>query len=140
ESRRGAFLLGKHIMGLNQGQEAAAEGFFNFLFDKEQDELIISGAGGVGKTYLMGHLIDEVMPRYHETCSLLGIDPIYHAVEMTATTNKAAEVLEKATGRPTGTIHSFLRLRVIENYSTGVSRLEKTPNWIRSEERRVGKA
>lgn len=113
---------------LNQGQQAAADGFFSFLFSAE-NELIISGPGGVGKTFLMGHLIDQVMPRYHESCRILGIDPIYRTVQMTATTNKAAEVLGQATGRPTKTIHSFLNLRIQEDYSTGVSKLIKTPNW-----------
>ena len=113
---------------LNQGQQAAAEGFFNFLFS-EANELVISGPGGVGKTYLMGHLIDEIMPHYHESCRLLGIDPIYHQVAMTATTNKAAEVLGHATSRPTKTIHSFLGLRVTEDYKTGVNKLVKSPNW-----------
>lgn len=114
---------------LNQGQEAASEGFFNFLFS-ENNELIISGPGGVGKTFLMGHLIDEIMPKYHQSCKLLGIDPIYNQVMMTATTNKAAEVLGKATKRPTKTIHSFLNLRVTEDYDTGVTRLAKTKNWM----------
>jgi exodeoxyribonuclease V len=113
---------------LNQGQQAAADGFFNFLFSKD-NELIISGPGGVGKTFLMGHLIDQVMPRYHDSCRLLGIDPMYHSVMMTATTNKAAEVLGISTRRPTSTIHSFLNLLLKENYETGVSRLVRSPAW-----------
>jgi hypothetical protein len=113
---------------LNQDQETAAEGFFKYLFDKGT-ELIISGPGGVGKTFLMGHLIDTIMPRYHETCKLMGIDPIYHSVIMTATTNKAAEVLGQATNRPTQTIHSFLNLKVLDDYNTGRSKLIKTRNW-----------
>lgn len=116
------------ILSLNQGQQKAAEGFFDFLFSKDT-ELIISGPGGVGKTFLMGHLIDQVMPKYHETCRLLGIPPIYNRVMMTATTNKAAEVLGKATSRPTTTIHSFLNLRVMEDYETGISKLAKNKNW-----------
>lgn len=113
---------------LNQGQQAAADGFFNFLFSKD-NELIISGPGGVGKTFLMGHLIDQVMPRYHESCQLLGIRPDYHGVTMTATTNKAAEVLGKSTRRPTSTVHSFLNLLLKEDYSTGISRLVRSPGW-----------
>ncbi len=53
---------------LNQGQKAAAEAFFEFLFDQTQEGFIISGAAGVGKTYLMGYIIDETMNRYHEMC------------------------------------------------------------------------
>ena len=113
---------------LNQGQQAAADGFFEFLFG-DKKELIISGPGGVGKTFLMGHLIDEIMPRYFETCKLMGIPHQYHDVKMTATTNKAADVLGAATLRPADTIHSFLNLKVKDNFHTGRSTLLKTNAW-----------
>jgi hypothetical protein len=113
---------------LNQGQQAAADGFFNFLFS-DQKELIISGPGGVGKTFLMGHLIDEIMPQYEESCRLVGTDPIYTDVVMTATTNKAAEVLGRATGRPSQTTHSFFNLKVVDDYTTGRSNIVKTQSW-----------
>lgn len=115
-------------LALNDGQNAAADGFFQFLFDKTP-ELIISGPGGVGKTFLMGNLIDEIIPRYHTMCKLTGIDSQYNEVAMTSTTNKAAEVLSVATGRPTQTIHSFLGLKVKDNYKTGKSELVKTTSW-----------
>src|SRR5690606_33791538 len=49
-------------------------------------------------------------------------------VNMTAMTNKAAEVLSQATGRPTSTIHSHLGLKVIEDYETGAMKLQTTRN------------
>lgn len=113
---------------LNQGQQAAADGFFDFLFSADK-ELIISGPGGVGKSFLMGYLIDEIMPRYEKMCSLLNQPVKYRDVHMTATTNKAAEVLAQATGRPCDTVHSFLGLKVTDDFSTGVSKLSKTNNW-----------
>lgn len=113
---------------LNAGQQAAAEGFFEFLLGNGS-ELIISGPGGVGKTFLMGHLIDEVMPRYHEICRMMGIPTIYRDVVMTATTNKAAEVLGKATGRPTQTVHSFFNLVVKDDFATGRSSLTRSKSW-----------
>lgn len=91
--------------------------------------MIISGPGGVGKTYLMGYLIDLVMPEYFKTCKIMGIAPEYDSVVMTATTNKAAEVLGLSTKRPTETVHSFLNLKVQDDYSTGRSLLTKTNNW-----------
>lgn len=115
-------------LNLNEGQQAAADGFFQFLFDKGS-ELIISGPGGVGKTFLMGHMIDEIMPRYQKTCRMMGIKSEFDSVVMTATTNKAAEVLAHATNRPTQTIHSFMNLTVKDDYSTGKSRLEKKNSW-----------
>lgn len=113
---------------LNQGQEDAANAFFHFLFT-DQKEFIISGPGGVGKTFLMGHLIDTIMPRYYDTCTLMGLKPEYDQVQMTATTNKAAEALSLATGRPTKTIHSFLNLKVQDDYATGTSKLTRTGAW-----------
>lgn len=116
------------ITKLNFGQQAAADGFFKFLLGPEK-ELIISGPGGVGKTFLMGHLIDEIMPRYEETCILMGMEPKYTDLYMTATTNKAAEVLALATNRPTQTVHSFFNLKVKDDYKTGRSELTKTNRW-----------
>lgn len=113
---------------LNQGQQKAAEGFIQFLFSSDK-ELIISGGGGVGKTHLMGYLIDSVMVTYFDTCKIMGIEPLYNEVIMTATTNKAAEVLGIATKRPTMTIHSFLNLKVMDNHDTGKSKLTQTRSW-----------
>lgn len=113
---------------LNKGQEAAAEAFFSFLFTQEK-EMGIDGPGGVGKSFLMSHLIDVIMPRYFETCKLLGILPEYDEVVMLAMTNKAAEVLAESTKRHVSTLHSFLNLKVVENFSTGRSQITKTNNW-----------
>ena len=113
---------------LNQGQKHAADAFFTFLFGTEK-EFIISGPAGVGKTLLMGHIIDIIMPQYIETCKIMGIEPEYNEVVMTATTNKAAEVLGLSTGRPAETIHSFMNLKVQDDFSTGRSKLIKTSAW-----------
>lgn len=116
------------IGGLNQGQEAAAEAFFQFLFSDEK-EMGISGSGGVGKSHLVSNLIDEVLPRYHETCALMGLEPEYNDVEMTSLTNKASEVLSVFTGRHVSTIHSFMNLKIADDYSTGQSKITKTQAW-----------
>jgi len=113
---------------LNQGQKAAADSFFEFLLSEEK-EMIISGPGGSGKTYLMGYLIDTILPRYFDTCRMMSIEPLYESVHMTATTNKAAEQLSEATLRETQTIQSFLGLTVRNNYSTGATSLERTKKW-----------
>lgn len=113
---------------LNKGQLAAADGFFKFLLSEEK-EMIITGAGGYGKTFLMGYLIDKVIPKYHETCKLLDLPPVYNGVVMTAPTNQAANVLTLATGTRSQTIHSFLGLRVFEDFDTGKTKLSKTKSW-----------
>jgi exodeoxyribonuclease-5 len=113
---------------LNQGQQDAAEGFFKFLFGPDK-EMGITGPGGVGKTFLLGYMIDKIMPQYFETCKLMGVDPDFESVQMTSTTNKAAEVLSLDCGRPTSTVQSFLNLKVHDDYATGKSSLVKTRNW-----------
>ena len=114
---------------LNADQLAAAEGFFESLFDPNVKEMNISGPGGVGKTFTMAYMIDEIMPQYYKACEMMNIKPEYNEVVMTATTNKAAEVLAQATGRSTSTIHSHLGLTVKNNYSTGEADLIKSKQW-----------
>ena len=118
------------MSNLNQGQQDAAKAFFDFLLDDTQKFMVISGAGGTGKTFLMGHLIDSVIPDYHEVCELMGIKAKYYSVNMTATTNKAAEVLEQNTKRNCKTIHSLLGLTVIPDYKTGATKLIKRKDTI----------
>ncbi len=113
----------------NTEQQAALDGFFQFLFSEEK-EMGISGPGGTGKTWLMGKMIDKIIPEYHQSCKLMDLDPKYDSVDMTATTNKAAEVLSLEAKRPTSTVQSFLNLKVQEDYNTGQSKLTKTNNWV----------
>lgn len=114
----------------NEGQAKAIEDFFKFMLDPYAKRHILSGPGGVGKTFTMGEMIDTVIPRYMEMCQLLGVPIEYDNVVMTATTNKAVEALSKATGRPAKTIQSFLCLRPKENYQTGEMDLIRTPGWM----------
>lgn len=122
---------------LNQGQKAAADAFFEFLFNPNEKGFILSGPAGVGKTFWMGYIIDTIIPRYQESCKLIGIDPDYDSVTMTATTNKAAEVLEYATGRNTQTIHSFLNLTIYEDYESGKTRLNVNPRTWQVYEKKI---
>jgi hypothetical protein len=112
----------------NQGQSTAIDKFMGFLFEPSIG-FNISGPAGTGKTATMKHFIDKTIPAYQETCKLMGIKPEFDEVVMTATTNKAAEVLSGATKYPTQTIHSFLQLKVSEDYSSGQMRLSKTPGF-----------
>lgn len=114
---------------LNQGQEAVAKEFFDFLLDPNASEFNISGPGGTGKTFLMSHLIDDTMPAYMDTCSVMGAKPLYDEVVMTATTNKAAEVLARATGRPTSTYHSYQGLIVKNNHQDGSTSVQPSKSF-----------
>jgi len=114
---------------LNQGQQHAADKFMEFLFSDEK-EFIISGPAGVGKTYLMNYIIDNTMPRYQEMCGLMGVPVEFDGVVMTATTNKAADVLSQSVGRPTQTVHSFFNLYVRDDHSTGKANIQKNSRWM----------
>lgn len=113
---------------LNQGQEAAAQAVFQFLLSDDK-ETNISGPAGTGKTTLMHYVTRKVLPEYEQAAKLLGIDPIDFEVVLTATTNKATEVLTMVTGHPAQTIHSFMNLKVFDDYETGVSKIRETNSW-----------
>lgn len=113
---------------LTSDQKAGADEFFLFLHNEKRD-FVLSGGAGVGKTFLMGHIANDVMQKYHDSCKIMGTTPAYDTVSFTATTNKAAEVLELSLGKPVQTVHSFLGLKVKDNYKTGKSDIEKVKNW-----------
>ena len=114
---------------LNEGQTAAADALFRFLISKDK-EFSISGPAGTGKTTLMNHVVTHLLPSYEEDCKLLGIKPVNYEVALTATTNKATEVLAAATGKPAQTIHSFMNLKVKDNFKTGESEIVPTPAFV----------
>lgn len=113
---------------LNQDQDAAARAIFQFLLSDEK-ETNISGPAGTGKTTLMHYVTRKVLPEYEQASKLLGFDPIDFEVVLTATTNKATEVLTMVTGYPAQTIHSFMNLKVFDDYETGVSKIRETNAW-----------
>lgn len=114
-------------MKLNKCQQNAADMFLDFIMDPGTNEMVITGPPGRGKTFLVSHLLD-IIPEQTKLVEMLGgkgIESIY----VTATTNKAADVLSKQVSRETSTIHSFLGLRVKNDFSTGRTKLVKTNNY-----------
>lgn len=109
-------------------QQAGADAYFDFLFS-DAKTFVISGGAGVGKTFLMSKLCSDTMKEYQDACKLLGQTSVYDQLTFTATTNKAAEVLEQTLKLPVQTIHSFLGLKVQNDYKTGKTRLIKTNSW-----------
>lgn len=117
-------------MQLNQGQNDAAEAVFNFLMSDDK-EFIVSGPAGVGKTTLMKYIVTNIMKRYKDTCDILNVPHEIDGIHISATTNKAADVLELATGYPTSTIHQLMNLKVYNDYSSGKTKITKIPkNWM----------
>ncbi|MGV8863236.1 MAG: ATP-dependent DNA helicase [Pseudomonas sp.] len=107
---------------LTQDQQAAEAAFLAFMMSDEP-EMVISGPAGTGKTTLLRHLMaqqDNV-----KLANLVGSRPITEW-RLTATTNKAAEVLGTTSGTEASTIHSALGLKVINDFKTGKARVTKT--------------
>lgn len=111
-------------MDLNEGQKAAEKAVFQFLLSDDK-EFCLSGGPGRGKTFMMKHTMDSTMDEYLKGMQLLGEKPTITEMHITATTNKAAEVLEKVTGYPCTTIHSFLKIKVKNNFANGTTYCEK---------------
>lgn len=114
---------------LNQGQQAASDEIFRFLLSNEK-EMSISGPAGVGKTFLLQHLIGSLLPMYRDAAKLVGQPATIRDVALTATTNRAADHLSAALGSPAQTIHSFMNLKVYDDYETGKSKIQKTRNFM----------
>lgn len=108
---------------LTADQQNAVLKFSMFMLSSEK-EMVISGGAGVGKTTLLNHLMNSKDP--NKIYRLLDSAPPIREWRLTATTNKAAEVLQQATGRETRTIHSLLGLKVINDFDTGDTKIKRT--------------
>lgn len=110
---------------LSPGQSAAMDAFMAFLLDPEQPVFVLAGYAGTGKSTLVKYLLDAI-PGIMKTIHMVNPKFTNMAVEVTATTNKAADVLGQMTGYPVTTIHSFLGLSVQKDYTTGKTNLVDT--------------
>lgn len=99
---------------LTGGQEKALEAFIGFLTDPNEHVFVLSGYSGCGKSTLVRVLIDR-LPKIMRAARLINPKIKDFPIELTATTNKAAENLSQITGMTARTIHSVLGLRVSSN-------------------------
>lgn len=113
-------------MVLNQDQQNAITEILTFLVSDER-EYSLSGAAGTGKTFVMLYVINRLLDDYAVMCGLLNVPHRAFQIALTATTNKAAEVLTQTTGKLASTIHSFLGLKLIEDYDTGATSCKPDP-------------
>jgi len=105
-----------------EDQQEALDAFFGFMLSNDK-EYHLTGGAGVGKTFTLDLIMSEGMERYAKACKLLGVTQTIHGIALTATTNKAAEVLRRATGYPTQTIHSYMGFKVSEDFKTGETKI-----------------
>nr|DAX06398.1 MAG TPA: ATP dependent DNA helicase [Caudoviricetes sp.] len=114
-------------MQLTECQDKAAKTFLAFLVSPSK-HMCISGPPGVGKTHMLDHMID-MLPNTERICNIMGAEPLVD-IKLTATTNKAAEVLqERFPNRDVTTIHSCLGLTVRDDYRTGKTNTVKGKNF-----------
>ena len=107
---------------LTVDQQGAMDALYQFLCDPIETVFVLSGYSGCGKSTLVRTLID-CLPDFLKAARLIDPSQKDYVVELTATTNKAAENLSAITGSTAGTIHSFLGLRVQTDYKTNVTTL-----------------
>jgi hypothetical protein len=113
---------------LTSDQSAALDKFNEFLIDPIDRVFVLSGYSGCGKSTLVHTLLDR-LAGFQKVAKLIHAIVNDYRVELTATTNKAAENLGQITGYPVRTIHSFLGLRVQTDFRTGKTTLIPRPNF-----------
>jgi hypothetical protein len=97
--------------------------------DKDETEMTISGFAGSGKTFLMSYLY-KISEKIHDFARIMEEDLPKRKIFFTATTNKAAHVLEQTLNKAlpdseieVTTIHRLLSLQVKNNNKTGQQEL-----------------
>lgn len=110
---------------LTNDQQAAADAFAMFLVSPHK-EFVISGGAGVGKSTLLRYL--EQSSFLENVATMVGAKIPDLQWRYTATTNKAAEVLQSMGFLEATTIHSLLGIRVYNDFDNGTSRAERKPN------------
>lgn len=107
---------------LSNGQQTALDKFVEFLLNPYKTYFVLEGYAGTGKSTLVKELMER-LPDYMDEFVIKNPDSPTYTVALTATTNKAAEVLSVMSGTGVETIHKFLGLRVFTDYKTGVTKL-----------------
>ncbi len=107
---------------LTNDQQNAVNAFTAFLADDSESAFVLSGYAGTGKSTLVRHILDNVQ-NIMKAIRLVKQDFPYYQVQLTATTNKAADNLSHISGESVPTIHSYLGLRVETDYVTRQTKL-----------------
>lgn len=107
---------------LTADQQKALEAFHSFVLDPIETVFVLSGYSGTGKSTLIKTMLEQ-LPGFLKTARLIDPTVKEYPVELTATTNKAAETFGQITGMGAATIHSYLGLRVQTDYETNTTRL-----------------
>ena len=105
-------------MNLTDEQKKVYSHLLGFLHSNMQ-AIIIDGSGGVGKSFMVNYICNNLIEDYKCSCQISGKNPKYRFIIPTATTNKACESLSQYLKTTVQTIHNYLGLVVFDNYETG---------------------
>ena len=112
---------------LTADQTAAKEAFVSFLLDPHEHVFVLKGYSGTGKSTLTGHLLESLSGIF-KAARLIDPDFKEYEVQLTATTNKAAENLAFLSGQSVPTVQSYLGLMVRKDYKTDETYLARKKN------------
>lgn len=112
-------------MKLTEEQQKGIEDLLHFLFQSNEHIHVLEGFSGTGKSTLVADLLDRINHK-NEVLRKLGAKTTQLNIALTATTNKAADVLSGKTGCEVKTIQSFFGLRVVNDFKNGGSKLKTT--------------
>ena len=116
---------------LNTGQKSAAETVMDFLLQKGKSEIVIEGPAGTGKSTLVEYILKDIVNQRKLLKLIMGTPTEKElAIEVTATTNKAAKVISALVGTEARTIQSFLNLTIKPNFKDGTNDLVPTNNYV----------
>lgn len=106
---------------LNPGQEAAVKTLTAFLAHPRKRFMRLIGHAGTGKTTVLNHTLENIEGVLRAVALLKNQKYVPLQVHKTATTHKAAALLDDAEG----TIQSLMGCRVVKDYKTGKTNLEQ---------------
>ena len=113
------------MASLNEDQRKAFQDVLNFVNDPVEKFHRISGGAGTGKSFFIAQVADNIL-KHSKQHNLT-------QVAVTATTNKAAAVLQQAMPHRAvdiDTIYAFMNLRVKNNFNDGTETIVPTKNWM----------
>ena len=105
-------------MNLTDEQKKVYSHLLGFLHSNKQ-AIIIDGSGGVGKSFMVNYICNNLIEDYKCSCQISGKEPKYRFIIPTATTNKACESLSQYLKTTVQTIYNYLGLVVFDDYETG---------------------
>lgn len=110
------------MITLTPDQQNALNKIQSFILDPIETVFVLSGYSGTGKSTLVKTVLEQ-LPGFMQTAHLIDPSLKEYEIKLTATTNKAAEAFSHLTGMEVTTIHSFLGLRVQNDYQANTTRL-----------------